>query len=293
MYKHNPVILAPTAQLALEVPNVVASVEAEYGETVVEGTVITLAHHTGEWRKCPAPCNNPAARGGLDGRAGRILISHIDLDTVGGILALRGEQPKDPEFWAGAEFVDVNGPHNAYKLSGRVQALLRAYWAWSQSQPRVRYTEVTDVTDVVYRHMDFLWVLLDGGAEAEAAIEAGRVWADENQAKTDALCIHETSLVRAFVTRGVFCNASYYSKKLECAALACVAYDEEKGSVTLSFADVRSLRGMSAKAMVQEVWGPDAGGHDGIAGSPRGVAVTKEEFLLLLRNVEEDLAVLG
>ena len=85
----------------------------------------------------------------------------------------------------------------------------------------------------------------------------------------------------------------YCEEKLECAALACVAYDEEKGSVTLSFADVSALRGMSAKVMVQEVWGPDAGGHDGIAGSPRGVAVTKEEFLLLLRNVEEDLAVLG
>ena len=291
MYKHNPVILAPTVALALEVNNVVASVEAEYGDTVVEGSVITLAHHTGEWKKCPAPCNNPAAHGALDGQEGSILISHTDLDTVGGVMALRGDQPKDPEFWAGAEFIDLNGPHNVYKLSGRVQALLRAYWAWSQNQPRTRYTEITDVTDVVNRHMDFLWVLLDGGAEA--AIEAGRVWADENQAKTDALCIHETSLVRAFVTRGVFCNASYYSKKMECAALACVAYDEEKGSVTLSFADVNSLRGMSAKAMVQEVWGPDAGGHDGIAGSPRGVAVTKEDFLLLLENVERDLTVVG
>lgn len=289
----NHIILAPTAQLAAQVTNVVASVEAEYGDTVVKGSVITLAHHTGEWKKCPAPCNNPAAHGALGGQEGNILVSHIDLDTVGGIMILLGMQPKDPEFWAGAEFVDLNGPHNVYKLSGRVQALLRAYWAWSQSQPRVRYTEVTDVSDVVNSHMDFLWMLLDGGAEAEAAIEAGRVWADENQAKTDALCVHETPDVRAFITHGVFCNASYYSKNLDCAALACVAYDEEKGSVTLSFADVHSLRGMSAKAMVQEVWGPDAGGHDGIAGSPRGVAVTKEEFLLLLRNVEEDLAVLG
>ncbi len=288
----NHVILAPTVQLALEVTNIVASVEAEYGDTVIEGSVITLAHHTGEWKKCPAPCNNPAARGALKGHDGIILVSHIDLDTVGGIMALIGVQPEDPEFWAGAEFVDLNGPHNVYKLSGRVQSLLRAYWAWSQSRPRVRYTEITDVADVVITHLDFLLMLLDGGAEAEAAIEAGRVWADENQAKTDALCVHETSLARAFITRGVFCNASYYSKKLECAALACVAYDEEKGSVTLSFADVNSLQGMSAKTLVQEVWGPDAGGHDGIAGSPRGVAVTKEEFLLLLRNVEEDLATL-
>lgn len=293
MYKHNPVILAPTAQLALEVPNVIASVEAEYGDTVVEGTVITLAHHTGEWKKSPAPCNNPAARGGLDGRAGRILISHIDLDTVGGILALRGEQPKDPEFWAGAEFVDLNGPHNAYKLSGRVQALLRAYWAWSQSQPRVRYTEVTDVTDVVHHHMDFLWVLLDGGEEAEAAIKAGAEWASKVAETTDALCFHETPDVRAFITDGVFCNASYYSSKLGVAVKACVAYDEGKGSVTLSFADVSSLGGLSAKTLVQEVWGEAAGGHDGIAGSPRGVRVTKEEFLLLLENVERDLTVVG
>ena len=35
---------------------------------------------------------------------------------------------------------------------------------------------------------------------------------------------------------------------------------------------------ISARAFVQSLWGPDAGGHDGIAGSPRGWKLSEEEI---------------
>lgn len=69
---------------------------------------MTLAHHDIRSDN-PAPCNTEVEP--LTG--GTILISHIDLDTVGGIMAVEGIKPEDPEFWSAAEFIDNNGPHRS------------------------------------------------------------------------------------------------------------------------------------------------------------------------------------
>ena len=75
-----------------------ATVEAEYGEHVIEGKIYTLAHHSRRYRHMPAPClfENQSSFNG------DILISHVDLDTIGGCLALYGRKPDDDEFWQGA-----------------------------------------------------------------------------------------------------------------------------------------------------------------------------------------------
>ena len=86
-----------------------ATVEAEYGDMVIEGEVATLAHHTKKYAQNPAPCNTPNVPVLEDGST--IVISHIDLDTLGGIAALLGIKPDDPEFWKVAEFLDLNGVH--------------------------------------------------------------------------------------------------------------------------------------------------------------------------------------
>ena len=106
-----------------------ATVEAEYGERVIEGTVYTLAHHSGKYRGCPAPCEFPNQQG-FDGVT---LVSHIDLDTVGGCLALYGRKPEDYAFWKGAGYIDIKGPPHIHELDEAVQAKLRAFSAYSSS----------------------------------------------------------------------------------------------------------------------------------------------------------------
>ena len=81
------------------------TVEAEYGSVVVEGTELTLAHH-GDRSGNPAPCLH---EGKVDCDA--IGLSHVDLDAMGGVLAVCGRKPVAPSFWELAAFVDVNGPH--------------------------------------------------------------------------------------------------------------------------------------------------------------------------------------
>lgn len=57
-----------------------ATVEAEYGEKVIKGEQVTLAHHTKEYENNPAPCNTPDVPV-LDDNS-TIIVSHLDLDTI-------------------------------------------------------------------------------------------------------------------------------------------------------------------------------------------------------------------
>jgi len=57
-----------------------ATVEAEYGEKVIKGGQVTLAHHTKEYENNHAPCNTPDVPI-LDDDS-TILVSHLDLDTI-------------------------------------------------------------------------------------------------------------------------------------------------------------------------------------------------------------------
>jgi len=50
-------------------------------------------------------------------------------------------------------------------------------------------------------------------------------------------------------------------------ARAIVSYNRDSGSVTVSLAD--PIPGVSCREILQGMWGPEAGGHDGIARSPR------------------------
>lgn len=57
-----------------------ATVEAEYGEKVIKGEQVTLAHHTKEYENNPAPCNTMGVAPLQDGST--IVVSHLDLDTI-------------------------------------------------------------------------------------------------------------------------------------------------------------------------------------------------------------------
>lgn len=262
------VLLAPTLEQALSLPTPEATVEAEYGATVVEGSVCTLAHHVDTYRHCPAPCN---AKDVPVLTEGTILISHVDLDTVGGVLALMGLKPVDADFWAGAEFTDLNGPHHSHKLPADVRRKLNAYYAYNNDNRQPRVTEVTDVTDQM---ITLAGVILRITMGDEPLLFRGEQWILETEAAVEAALVFENRKVRAFITSGVFCSSAYYSKNLDVIASYTVALNTKFNSITVSCCD----GSINCREFVQQIWGNDAGGHAGIAGSPRGRDMTREEF---------------
>ena len=275
------VIFAPTADIARSASADI-TIEAEYGSFIWEGTQFTAAHHQSEGPYAgrhqggsePAPCNNPNIPV-LD--EGTIGVSHMDLDTLGGIARAMGAPIflGNESFWDLSEFVDVSGPHKLKNANASEMDVgrLYAFWAWSQANRLPRATELTDITEYVINAIQALRRVVDGDPEM---IEAGR------QFKANEQALNESSLVKVVGTVAVrraetFVNHLYTTVDgVECQTV--VTLNTKFKSITLSSSDGQ----VDCCAVMQKVFGPDAGGHKGIAGTPRGIEYTDEDLNKIL-----------
>ena len=255
-------VLIANKYVPLSNANPTHTVEAEYGEICVEGSVETLAHH-GPRAGNPAPClrkNTPATGVRVIG------VSHVDLDTMGGIMALQGIKPSFPGFWEAAAAVDVRGIHKLSEITQNpyIVERLNAYWAFSEKN-RVfapRDASVVDVTVQVGDHAEALRKICMGDDDL---LKAGREWLGEKAKLAKSSFVQEESGV--ILRRSDRFTNSLYEHGGE-VAKAIVSYNDMAGTITVSLAD--PVEGISCREVVQGLWGDEAGGHDGIAGSPRG-----------------------
>ena len=276
---------------ALEGSGVTATVEAEYGDVVIEGSDYTLAHH-GERSGNPCPClmenlksreeqeqlekQNPlwACADEFD----VIGMSHFDLDALGGVLALLGLKPEVEEgFWEVAAFVDTHGPHRMEEsdhLDPYVEIKMFAYWAFSETH-RVfppRNGDALDIRDEVQEHLDALRRIEANDPEL---LEAGAAWYQAKQ-QLESDSFRQALGVVLLRESAQFCNHLYRhgNRPLD---KGVVTFNPERRSVTLSLES--PISGVSCREIAQKLWGPEAGGHDGIAGSPRDVVMDRQEAL--------------
>ena len=276
------ILLAPTYDIAKTI-NAEATVEAEYGDECLEGTMATLAHH-GPRANNPAPCNTPDVP--VLPPFATIVVSHIDLDTLGGIYALQGRKPEDDRFWEAAEKIDVEGAHHIHELDQDIQDKLNAYYAYNDGQPRQRYTEAIDVTKQIDDAYNVVNAIIDiNDPEHDKLIAAGKEWAQTREKEVEDQLVYENKDVRVFDTNGIFCAASYFSPNQNIICPATITYNEKFKSITLAFED--GGKQLNAREIVQELWGPEAGGREGIAGSPRNVEMTKNDLAKLVNELTE------
>ena len=276
------IILAPSYDIAKNI-KAEATVEAEYGDECLEGTMATLAHH-GPRSNNPAPCNTPDVP--VLPPFATVVVSHIDLDTLGGIYALQGRKPEDDRFWEAAEKIDVEGAHHIHELDQDIQDKLNAYYAYNDGQPRQRYTEAIDVTKQIDDTYKIVNAIIDiNDPEHDELIAAGKEWAQTREKEVEDQLVYENRDVRVFDTNGIFCAASYFSPNQNTICPATVTYNEKFKSITLAFED--GGKQLNAREIVQELWGPEAGGREGIAGSPRNVEMTKDDLAKLVNELTE------
>jgi len=241
-----------------------ATVEAEYGDQLVSGSYATLAHHGKQvGQKCPCLYDNfPPLKGLMVG------ISHLDIDTLGGVLALVGVKPHAPKFWVLAAFVDEQGAHRirANGADERTIAQIWAMWAWLESHPITITEEVTSVTSSVINATKTLCQILAGD---EDLLSAGNAFQAEEAKNNLAAFVRSSSTGGKTVilreSEG-FVNHLYVTPAGTQGDWV-VAYNPADTSVTISMRE--TIPGFSCIELVQTLWGPLAGGHVGIAGSPR------------------------
>jgi hypothetical protein len=277
---------------ALTLYSQTATVEAEYGDIVVEGSVLTLAHH-GPRANQPCPCLFRVATEEMRLRLSGIEViglSHLDLDALGGCLAISEILPTVEGFWQLAGFVDTFGPHRILDFGPSPQNLARlnAFWAWSQGH-RVqapRDGSVLDITPQVEVAAFALGRILADDPELLAAGEVFRL--AEAKLNLDSFVeVRQGVVVRI---APVFVNHLYTTPDgVVCRAV--VAFNTVSGAVTVSFADPPAPGIPGAVQVVQAIWGPTAGGHAGIAGSPRGKRCSLADVLAAEDRVADSMGV--
>ena len=257
------------------------TVEAEFGDILVEGHFDpndsvdhteddehTLAHH-GPRHGRPPPCLAQNRKLEFYGAFGAIGLSHVDLDALGGVLAQMGRRPHDEQikkFWHLAAWVDINGPHrlDEYSAGAAAREMLFAWWAWSEENKQYapRDGSVLDVSEYVLGAERALRAILGGD---KAMLEAGRAFKSREDALNQSSFL-SASLGVVFRDSESFCNHLYVTPDGTRMA-ACVSYNPKTKAVTLSLAE--PIEGVSCQALAVALWGPEAGGHAGIAGGPR------------------------
>lgn len=270
------VLLCPTYDLAKTVANVdnapYATVEAEYGEHVITGSPrlekwATLAHHDSRSSN-PAPCvwNSICEENVSPMLPKTIIVSHLDLDTLGGIGLLLGYfNPEEQEFWNAAAYIDCKGPHHVLEVPEKAQKQLRAFWAYNEYHrpPMFSRDSITDVTALVAEY----FVLLDKIAHMDTeVISAGEVWEAKKKEQTEGSLVYESKNIRGFC--GPYFTASSYCGSDTMVRPCTISYSTKKSSVTLAFEDGGKKH--NAAEIMREIFGAGAGGHAGIAGTPRG-----------------------
>ena len=242
-----------------------ATVEAEYGDVLVSGSWATLAHH-GSRSHLPCPCIE-ANR--LDTPAELVVgISHLDLDTLGGVLSLLGSKPEAETFWAAAARVDVEGPHMLPLITTdpAVLAQLNAFWAWSEGNRLLlpRDGAAVDVTQEIMVAAEAVAKILGGDS---TLLEAGIAWATGKEALDKASLRFEAGGLQYRVAEG-WVNHLYGTE-----TKAILGYNPKTKKVTLSFVDEVAAGHFDAGKLLQGFFGPAAGGRKCGAGGPRDLSI--------------------
>ena len=258
-----------------------ASVEAEYGDFTIEGQEVTLAHHGANSGNI-CPCLNEVVLGNKDEAI--IIISHVDMDTVGGVLSLVDKRPEIcKDFWDMVAFVDLNGPHKLQlrhfeSVNIEEKQAIEVLWVcFKYIEENVpRYTGKDLIVDVTQIFMDLHRFLIDVSQNINKYAEEGRIWNEQKRDEIDQYLVSENQYIRVFAAP-MFANGAYYSKILGRVVPAVVNLNTKVGSITLSFEDGGEK--FNAATIMKEYFGPEAGGHAGIAGSPRGVVYNMDDLL--------------
>ena len=238
-----------------------ATVEAEYGDYCVEGTHATLAHHVLDYREHPAPCIRTDVK---PLKNGVILISHLDLDTLGGI-ALLEDQYIPHSFWSSEAIIDTQGALGLSSIPATDNELMQIYWAWESELTDLTLNsslDYWDVTEMVAKRLSFLNQLL----QTDQPIKRYSYYFKSFQQQMEnylSSCVCENDVLRVFINEQPM-HFQMHQRGEEWVPF-CLHYHPLRRTLVLS--DISNQ--IDCGAFMKEIFGDKAGGQRRIGGSPR------------------------
>jgi hypothetical protein len=278
IYSQKPELLA--AELAKFDKTV--TIEAEYGEVTVQGSLYTSAHHGKNSHKvCPAMDMQLNML-----KADAVGISHIDLDTLLGIMRMQTPLQVDTAFASAAAYIDTHGLHRLYEVDEKLHKYFFAFWAFSENN-RLPKTDkfCLDVTEKVELFINVLKIILD---DDSVLIADGYVWHARMQKLEAESFVKDVGFDSNFsgLIRKSDCFINHLYTHEGKTYDFVIGYNEKNKAYTLSF---ERDCGLNAAVIMRKVFGDLAGGHAGIAGSPRGQTFDYDN--VLIEGILDEIAV--
>lgn len=248
-----------------------ATIEAEYGSTAVEGAKATYAHHTPDWNTAPSLQGNNSAITVEDimDSSNYILVSHIDLDVICGILSILNSYDVRDAVKEAVNYVDCNGQHKLGSVKDpEGKAFIESYIG-IVSKHRAPFGQ-EDVSEYCIK----VGNILMGNSEKDTdwAELGAQVLAQKEAEAVKAMLLKSSGVVLYDAPENVFGLNSAYTVAGEDFDYT-VVYSNKFKTITVAAADGKDQK-INLVEFMQGYFGPEAGGHYGIAGSPRGAEYT-------------------
>lgn len=238
-----------------------ATVEAEYGDYCIEGNHATLAHHVLNYRDYPAPCVRTDVK---PLKNGVILISHLDLDTLGGIAILEGCYISH-SFWSSEAIIDTQGALGLSSIPATDNELMQIYWAWESELTDLTLNsslDYWDVTEMVAKRLSFLNQLLRTDQPIKNYSRYLNAFQQQMERYLNS-CVYEDDMLRVFINEQPMHFQMH--QRGEDWIPFCLHYHPLRQTLVLS--DISNQ--IDCGAFMKEVFGDKAGGQHRIGGSPR------------------------
>jgi len=173
------------------------------------------------------------------------------------------------KFITSAGLSDRLGVHKLDR-SEKTSQMVLAYHTWA-NECKLKFE--SDFMVQLQKGLDFIDSMYDNESIISEyySKEIGR------KKEVESMLVEENNNGRIFNTSGIFCGADYEEKKF------IVAFNQKFKTVTLSFED--GGKQFNAVKIMQSMFGSEAGGHLGIAGTPRGKEFSFEDIKLLFKKM--------
>ena len=117
-------------------------------------------------------------------------------------------------------------------------------------------------------------------------ISAGEVWEAKKKEQTEGSLVYESKNIRGFC--GPYFTASSYCGSDTMVRPCTISYSTKKKAITIAFEDGGKKH--NAAEIMRNLFGAGAGGHAGIAGTPRGGVYNVFDLTRTIEYVEKLLS---
>ena len=280
----------------------VVAIEAEWGDDALEEPLVDLSiNHHGSRSHNPCPAEIGIKRPDILNSSFKentiYIVSHLDADTIMGLMWLEGAIQNSEEINKLSEMIaysDKNGYHNAEKLYSNIKDT-EIYKKWitmgyvfsrnSKSSPG----DITNkVNGIIYAIRNIIY---HKDITNTVVYKEATEWNKNKTKNARKALVYKSKDILGFSGKLFYCNN--YNLLEDKQRDIVIQFDTEYKNILISVINkttaIKYFGEQGVISVLQEFFGPGAGGHTTIGGAPRNKKYSEKEFFEFIEFIEKKI----